>query len=138
MKKKITTILFLISILFIGNTNWQTGGPEIYLFIRDVDSVTYKIIAKKADNSPIYDQNYNFTTEFDTASDIFFVSPNELTSNEGFDWVVDHNSVNDTTNDDLGFGFYNIKIIRNYNKPMMDTVFNFYLDFRMDPNKIVI
>lgn len=44
-----------------------TGGPELYTNITDYQNASYKILAFKGDNTPIYDEYYVKTNEFDFA-----------------------------------------------------------------------
>jgi len=136
--KKVILLLITISIpSILGEILWPTGGPEIYIRITDNESVEYKIYAEKGDNSPIYGKNLEYTNEFDTAEDYFTTQPEIETQNEGFDWAVDPNSLSDTSNDDLGYGFYKIFIVRNHNSPYPENVVWFYLDFRMDHDQVI-
>lgn len=124
-------LIYLIISISLIKAGCPTIGPELWIKIDDNEDIGYKIFAVKADNSPVYDENYNFTSEFNTAKDIFFVTSGEYPDCEGFDWIIDQNAVDDTTNDDLGYGFYKIGVIREYaSNP--DTILTFYYDTRMD------
>ena len=136
-----TNLFFIIFTLFITSTLSKpnvcpTGGPELYTLINDYQSCSYKIIAIKGDNSPIYGVNYEYTEEFDTAEDVFSVQANAISPCEGFDWIADNNALNDNNNDDLGYGYYYIEVIRNYSTTPV-TLIKFYLDLRMAKERVI-
>lgn len=129
-----TLILFSVSTFSKPNV-CVTGGPELYTNIKDYQNSSYKIIAIKSDNSPIYGVNYEYTEEFDAAEDVFEVDANLTTACEGFDWIVDPGALDDDYNDDLGYGYYYIKVIRNYSTEP-ETIIAFYLDLRMAKERL--
>jgi len=133
---KILIPILLICAIAIADA-CLTGGPEIWIKVTDNQYVTYHIIATKADNSPVYDTVYNFTNEFDNAEDYFDVVPNIQSDCEGFDWISDNNALTDPTNDDLGYGYYFIQVIRISGPESQDIIIQFYLDLRMGEERII-
>lgn len=106
-----TSILFIF-LFFSSLIACPTGGPELYIDVRDNENKTWRIYAQKVGDSPVYDENFDVTSEFDYVSSSFEVTANVTTSCEGFDWIADWQAADNTYNEDLGYGIYRISVYK--------------------------
>lgn len=129
-------ILILCNEVFFSQCGGSPGASEFYIYITDSPGGEYRIKAEKEGNFPIYDENFNFTENYnfqwerkDAQSNplTFYAGPNSYTTNIGFDWVavINHGQGCRGT---LGYGKYKITIQRKNSENNFNDVFYFYID----------
>ncbi len=112
------------------------GQPEFYVKLTDNPGAYYRILATHYGNEPIYDKNFNYTTEYNLEWERTDAEGNPLdiwisqppSSSTGFDWVYD-NLAGEGYRGILGLGLYKIEIQRK-EIVFYKTIFTFYFDTR--------
>ena len=138
MKYLVFTFVIFLNVLVFA----QNAQPEFYMIVMDNPGATYKIYASQYGITPIYDGDFNYTTDYDEQYNAYEVDgngvryplpfsavPNNYTSNKGFDWAPDI-LAGQGNRGILGCGLYKIEFKRivGVNET---SVFYFYLDTRV-------
>ncbi|MBI9071578.1 MAG: T9SS type A sorting domain-containing protein [Melioribacteraceae bacterium] len=134
LKKSILILFILHNLLFAYLSSGGVGQPEFYIKIADTDGWYYRIKAEKLENEPIYDENFNYTTNFNsvwnevnsTGSPVSFQATYLYKQAKGFDWLQDNQDGLGT----LGYGVYKITIQTSVDHESYTNALSFYLNVR--------